>query len=74
MKKSVVPTLLLRRGRKKEGRESEKAKEQDIVARFSHIFAGRCGKTIFTHIFLVNPGVIILIKKNVKHFFEVETQ
>jgi len=32
VKKSVVPTLLLRRGRKKEGRESEKAKEQDIVA------------------------------------------
>ena len=32
VKKSVVPTLLLRRGRKKEGRGSEKAKEQDIVA------------------------------------------
>ena len=52
----------------KEGRESEKAKEQEIVASFSHIFALRCGKTIFTHIFLVNPGVIILIKKNVNIF------
>ena len=71
VKKSVVPTLL-RRGRKKEGRESEKAKEQDIVARFSHIFARRCGKTIFTHIFLVNPGVIILIKKMLNIFSKLK--
>jgi hypothetical protein len=68
VKKSVVPTLLLRRGRKKEGR----GRSEDIVAWFSHIFARRRGKTIFTHIFLVNPGVIILIKKMLNIFSKLK--
>ena len=70
VKKSV--TLLFRRGRrKKEGREKRES-ERDIVAWFSHIFARRCGKTIFTHIFLVNPGVIILIKKMLNIFSKLK--
>jgi hypothetical protein len=63
VKKSVV---IIKKNKEIDGREKEK--ETDIVAWFSHIFARRCGKPIFTHLFLVHPGIIILIKKMLNIF------
>ena len=69
MKKSVV---IIKKNKEivamdeKEKRRRKRKKE--IVARFSHIFARRCGKPIFTYLFLVHPGIIILIKKMLNIF------